>query len=416
MSEDAPIVDILWEPIRDKKISKKDFASCAARLNELLASAGDRRALVLAHVPRHLFEDVSGKVDPDVAFDMIVRVGKTHGWEDVEQAVRGTLSVDALSPFQAETREDAREAARAAARSALEEGKNEEPQVDRKLFPTPLGVTALPSQVPLAVSTAQAPPINQITAYPSQSAFSAPQNAPNVTFAASTAPTAPITQETARQSEIAFSAPQNALNVTFAPPTLATMQQHNAQQQHNAKDERPKKHHRKSSDTSSDSSVDTEAGFEHPKVLLDPKRWPDILARDPRGSTEFLRQLRSQMMVDRLCVTQPGRWTTSVAEELCLALTAVVDANDHEVATRLLHVLWRFRGFAEGATPQAIEESVKTLRSHNLPREYRDATKKLKTGAKNTSQQSTTSTQAHKGSFRRDQTSKSKPATTAKQE
>ena len=98
-----------WAPLVDYRVTKKDFASLALRLNDALACAGERRGLVLTHMPRHLFEDVGVKCDPDVAFEMLIKAARKHGFDSLLDALSTTIVMDMLSPFQPERREEARE-------------------------------------------------------------------------------------------------------------------------------------------------------------------------------------------------------------------------------------------------------------------------------------------------------------------
>lgn len=369
-------VDVLYNTLdKTKEIKTREFAKLSTILNEAFKRhdvSAERRPTLLSHLPKHFYEDVPEVFDDNVALMMILRGLRVYPIEHLDATIRGLASVDSLSPFKAVKREEARaEVTRAAQNAVREMSKNDE-----------------------AAATMSQEPERQLHFTP------APAIARTVSFQQTPhqppSGTQPITQ------------PQTAAAVTA--PTLETMRIHDEESRQRDERSSSRRHRRAHSDTSSDSSVDSEAGFEHPKILLEPKRWQAVMDRDPRGSLELQRQLRAQLLVDKLCVTQPGRWTTHVAEDLCIALTSLVEGNDQAVATRLLQVLWRFRGFAEGATPQAIEDSVKTLRSHALPREYRDATKKLKTSTKSGETQG----QQKKGSFRKDAPSKpsnnSKPA------
>jgi hypothetical protein len=372
-NDEHAVVDVLWAPLRDKKISKKDFATCAAQLNDLLAPAGDRRSLVLAHVPRHLFEDVQGKVDPDVAFDMVVRCAKTHGWAEVEHCVRGTLSVDALSPFQPEVRAEAREAVRSIARTALEEAKNEDPQVGRQLFATTPGTNVMNQP-----SLTQPPP-----SQPTSPVITEAPAPPSVTFAAT--PPQPQTQ----------------------PPQPLTIENVSRIE---GRSRRHRRHHDDSSDSSA-TTVSSDAGFENPRVLLEPRRWRRVAERD--GIEDLRRQLRNQLGVEKLAVTQPGKWTTQIAEDLSATLPLLLEGSTVLAAEKLLEVLWRFKGLSDGASPQAIEESVRVLKGAKLPKQFQDAAKKLKSAPAKT----VPTTKSGNGSFRdkgqgQQQTQHKKPAKT----
>jgi hypothetical protein len=225
--------DTLWLPVSTKTLNKKERGSLSKVLGEMFEQAKvdiGRRPVVLSHLPRHVFEDVPALYHHDVALEMILVGLKVYQHDLFREAISEMASTDHLSPYRPVEREGKAEAREAIAASARQDRLNDQadphPNVDRQLF------DIRPSVPKVAFRTVDVPVQNPPLTSQNLSHFD------------------PSTSELPKSSEL-------------------------------PKKNKKKSHH---SDSSSDSTVDSEAGFDDPRVLLEPKRWLSVVERIRRPS------------------------------------------------------------------------------------------------------------------------------------
>ncbi len=126
-----------------------------------------------------------------------------------------------------------------------------------------------------------------------------------------------------------------------------------------------------------ESSQQLQEGFRHPSVLFDVAKWPAALRY--QSPDDLRRELWSQMHVAEAALSRPNEFTTELAKTLVDILVLYAEANDEEMAAKTVELLWRCSLFFRGVPGNQIPNLVATKRSHKLPKEFRDAEKKIAT-------------------------------------
>lgn len=118
------------------------------------------------------------------------------------------------------------------------------------------------------------------------------------------------------------------------------------------------------------------SNFKNPKILLQPKKWIATL-NSGATTSDLLRELRTQLSVDKMLRDHPNEWTTTIHSALAdLVIEWISEPRSLTVPEHILQIMFRFHLYAQGANKNQIEEGMQTLMGSQLPKKFRDAQKK----------------------------------------